>query len=399
MTVYVEDRFTIADARRVEVTPEGFLRLPANIARTGVQTYRTSDGKTFNVLRHPDDVFDTESLASWGGKPVTIGHPAEPVTVDRFKDLAVGLTDLQVHGDRRVADVQERQVGYVRTVVQVTAADGVRAVRDEGRTELSCGYSCDWVPTEGTWDGVPYQMRQQNIRGNHVALLRPGEGRAGPAVRLYGLDSAAVQVDAAPQEVPPMAEQQVPASLIQITRDGVSVPVTADAATLITSWVQAADARAQDMASEMEAMKAKLEKMTGERDALKAELDKMKMPAKDQADLDKQARDAVAAQVARRVQLLADAERLTRGTQAKFTADMGDRAIMEAVILARQPEREISKDRSDAYVEGLYEGISGSVAADAVPPTTPPAPPAVEGDKQLQDSRAKMIADMGKPLT
>ncbi len=51
---------------------------------------------------------------------------------------------------------------------------------DAGKTELSCGYRCDYDWTPGTWNGQPYDAVQRNIRGNHLALVK--KGRMGPDV-------------------------------------------------------------------------------------------------------------------------------------------------------------------------------------------------------------------------
>ena len=68
-------------------TVEGFLvcrNVP--IARTGPQEYLAHelqlDGDPDRVIvvnRHPEDVFEDATLASFEGKPVTDGHPPENV--------------------------------------------------------------------------------------------------------------------------------------------------------------------------------------------------------------------------------------------------------------------------------------------------------------------------------
>ena len=60
-----------------EQTPEGFLRGRACVTNIGVFPYRLEDGSIEYELRHPEDVFDSESMASLKLKPVTNNHPKE----------------------------------------------------------------------------------------------------------------------------------------------------------------------------------------------------------------------------------------------------------------------------------------------------------------------------------
>ena len=38
-----------------------------------------------------------------------------------------------------------------------------------GKTDLSLGYTCDFVMQPGNYDGTPYEVIQTNMRGNHIA--------------------------------------------------------------------------------------------------------------------------------------------------------------------------------------------------------------------------------------
>ena len=80
-------------------TPEGFLLCPGvAIARTGPQPYAADevadDVEGFSdvgvMLRDEDEVFDSEAMASFEGKPLVIDHPDEDVNPDNWKELAVG---------------------------------------------------------------------------------------------------------------------------------------------------------------------------------------------------------------------------------------------------------------------------------------------------------------------
>ena len=55
-------------------------------------------------------------------------------------------------------------------------------VLKRGLRELSLGYDCDLEENPGTWNGMPYDCIQRNIRINHLAIV--DEARAGHQTRL-----------------------------------------------------------------------------------------------------------------------------------------------------------------------------------------------------------------------
>lgn len=153
-------------------TQEGFLicrNVP--IARTGTQDYLARelqlDGdpeRAILVNRLPEDVFETATLASFEGKPVTDGHPPENVSPENYAAYAKGhVQNVRKQGDYIVADL------YVNDAA--LASDIKNAVK----REVSCGYLCNYEP-----DGAGY--KQTHIRGNHVAVVP--KGRAGATVAI-----------------------------------------------------------------------------------------------------------------------------------------------------------------------------------------------------------------------
>lgn len=153
-------------------TQEGFLicrNVP--IARTGTQDYLARelqlDGdpeRAILVNRLPEDVFETATLASFEGKPVTDGHPPENVSPENYAAYAKGhVQNVRKQGDYIVADL------YVNDAA--LASDIKNAVK----REVSCGYLCNYEP-----DGTGY--KQTHIRGNHVAVVP--KGRAGATVAI-----------------------------------------------------------------------------------------------------------------------------------------------------------------------------------------------------------------------
>lgn len=153
-------------------TPEGFLIChDVPIARTGPQDYLARemmlDGdpeRIVTVQRHPEDVFEAATLASFEGKPVTDGHPPENVGPENYSAYTKG----HVQNVRRSGD-------YIVADLYINDANLAEEVRNNVKREVSCGYLCSYVP-----DGAGY--RQSNIRGNHVAVVP--KGRAGAAVAI-----------------------------------------------------------------------------------------------------------------------------------------------------------------------------------------------------------------------
>lgn len=164
-----------------QMTAEGYLVAPGNLARCGVQDYRAyelgldADGmdpmKVIRLHRPPEEVFNPASMASFENKPITIEHPSVAVTADNWRDLAAG----------EVRDVT-RSGELMTGTLLVKAKDAIEALQ-AGKVQLSNGYTFELDMTPGqTADGRAYDGVQRNIRGNHVALV--DAARCGSACRI-----------------------------------------------------------------------------------------------------------------------------------------------------------------------------------------------------------------------
>ena len=161
-------------------SPEGFLIChDVPIARTGPQEYRARelqlDGdpeRIITVNRHPEDVFEDATLASFEGKPITEDHPPENVSPENYAAYTKG----HVQNVRRQGD-------YIIADLYINDAQLADEVKNGLKREVSCGYLCNYVP-----DGESY--RQTAIRGNHVAVVP--KGRAG---REVAIKDAATQAE------------------------------------------------------------------------------------------------------------------------------------------------------------------------------------------------------------
>ena len=174
----ITDTLTL-DASGLSFTRDGFLVGEAKVSRAGnVQQYLGSElgltgdqaSKMFGVYRDPDVVFDSASMMSLAGRPVTRGHPTVPVTADNWRELAKG----------QVGGVIRRDGEHVVAPMAIMDAQAAQEV-GKGARSLSAGYTVDVIPSVGTAaDGTPYQFKQAGqLRFNHVAYLPDNNPRAG----------------------------------------------------------------------------------------------------------------------------------------------------------------------------------------------------------------------------
>ena len=179
MQHYICDRASYRVTRR-EYTDEGFLRVPGNVARVGIQDYLARElglpgnpNRIVKVYRPAEEVFHVDSLASFDGVDVTINHPDGLVNSSNYKKVSAGV----VRGTGRVVD------GFVQCDLIVKDQAAIDAI-NSGKCELSAGYTAVYDDTPGTTpEGEPYDFIQREIRINHVALV--DRARAGASARVF----------------------------------------------------------------------------------------------------------------------------------------------------------------------------------------------------------------------
>ena len=169
-------------------SPKGYLRCNAVVTAAKVLRYYDAQGNRFDVLRHPDQVFDSASLKTLAGLPLTVNHPVEDgqnvlVTPENWQRYAVGTL-----GDSIIADNPFVKIEGLNISAAI-ALDSINA----GLKQLSPGYEAVLVDESGVFEGIPYNRRQYEIVYDHAAILE--EGRNGEAVKLLLNDSANVFID------------------------------------------------------------------------------------------------------------------------------------------------------------------------------------------------------------
>lgn len=163
------DSFLIDGVRR---TGDGYLAAYANVARTGVQTYKGKElGRPelgdVKVYRPAAEVFHKDAMRSMAHRPVTLTHPPVSVSAKNWRKYAMGHT-----GDEVIRDGD-----HVRVPMVVMDAAAISAIEDGSAKELSMGYSTDLKWKKGrTRSGETYDAVQTAIRANHLAIVPVARG-------------------------------------------------------------------------------------------------------------------------------------------------------------------------------------------------------------------------------
>lgn len=167
------DSIEIDDKR---YSKEGFFFDTPILTRTGIFEYPQPDGTVRRELRRPEDVFDSESLASYEGKPIIITHDAQQIDTDNVRREEVGC--ILSPGQQDGENVRAKIVLHDPSAVK---ASGLRA--------LSLGYFQTLIMQPGVWEGKPYDAIQTNIRVNHLALVAVARAGENAHLNMDGQDN------------------------------------------------------------------------------------------------------------------------------------------------------------------------------------------------------------------
>lgn len=323
------------------ITEEGYIRANAIVTRTGIFNYRNADGSLRRELRHPDDVWNDESISSMQLIPVTNGHPNERlVTAENYKRLAVGFTGetIKKNGDFLLANMV------------ITDHETVNAIKNNNRRELSLGYLVDLDETPGNYNGDDYDARQTNVRYNHLAIV--DKARAGSEARI-ALDS--LDAEEFIKEVPEMAKRK-----IKIDNDELFIEESA------ADHIDHLEANVRNLTDEMERVrreldeqKAELANARKELERSEAERDSMRDRVNSPTAMNMTANMDSAAfkkAVNERIKLYQFAEQ-TLGKAKTSNLDSMNAIDIKKTIIS-ECRKSINLDgKSDIYVEAMFDTI------------------------------------------
>lgn len=370
------DRLTIDRSHR---TRDGYLRVTAKVARTGVQDYLgrevDPEGKHFaadqvvKVYRPPEEVFAADSVASFIGRPITDDHPSQPVNAKNWRDLSRGVVGGAV-----------RDGEWLRFDLALMDAELIDKV-DKGKRELSNGYSADLSIEDGIApDGTPYQAVQRRIRGNHVAVV--DRARAGSEARISdGGNKIFADCDFAPVILIADAAQEQSTMKDFLTLDGLKVDLTdADA-------VKAAFAKLQQVAADANTAKDKaltdVATLTTDKATLEAKVATLETQLKDAALTPAKLREAARA--------YADVSGKAKALGVTVTDEMDEAAIQKAVVAAKIGDA--AKDWNEVQIAASFATLAADVKPAAnVQPLGRPAS-TNDGRTAVNDARKAWLAD------
>ena len=126
------DNFEIkVDAGSVEKLPNGSIRFPASITRSGIFQYITN-GKLVKEFRSPEEVFNIDSMATLRSAPITNEHPPEKISPENYSKYSKGALSDNIQQNNDVID----------TVLTVNDKQLIEDILSGKKHEISCGYEC-----------------------------------------------------------------------------------------------------------------------------------------------------------------------------------------------------------------------------------------------------------------
>ena len=326
------------DQAEVEVMPNGFLSLLANLTRTGIFVYQriSPDGSIEIVrqLRTSEEVFDPESLASLTGLPLTNTHPEELISPENASDFIVGMSSDQPK--KILAPVQNGDTEeYIQQRLTIFDEDTIEEVQNKTKNEISLGYTCELDFEPGMYKGQNYDAIQRNIRVNHVSLVRKARGGHNCKVLIDGTETV-VNLDGISELEPDNFKESKDVKVF--TREGKEYKVEDDVYSLLTSLQTNLDE-----SKELSVAKQKeIDKLTAIKDDLES-----KIETKNQNDSADKFNKAVKARVALEAQ------------GAKVLGDvnldsLSDEEIKVKVIKKLRPNTNLD-GKSEDYIQARFD--------------------------------------------
>jgi len=319
------------------LTEEGYIRATAIVTRTGIFLYNNPDGTLRRELRHPSDVWDEESISSMSLIPVTNNHPNNKlVNSKNFKELAIGFTGETIKKDG----------DFILATLVITDHDGVDYVKNQGRKQLSLGYTVDLHQDDGVYKGERYDYRQKNIRYNHLAIVEKARAGADARIALDSMDTVEILLK---------KEDQMAKRKIKIDQDEMMVePEIGDYIDRLQMDVKNLQDERNRVEMELSRMREELEKAFAERDSMQAKMDDpaLKVPV-GTVSMDSMAFQSA---VKERVRVITTAEQTLDKSKRQNLDSMSTLDIKKAVI--SQCRKTISLDgKSFAYVDAMFDTI------------------------------------------
>lgn len=341
-------RYDYGQISKSEISDEGYLKVWCKAARVGTQLYTRGDGKQCREYRPEEEVAKPESLASFGMKAVTMGHP--PVLLDS------GNTN--VHQIGHAGSQVRFNDGFVEVALLITDKEAISQIQRGDAQEVSSGYRVDFDPTPGvTPSGESYDGVQRNIRINHIAIVK--KGRAGSDVRLI-LDSCD-RNDAIAVNENPSNSTLIPMAQVQL--DGLGLDLPAEAAGVIQSYVKDSDRAKADLQSKLDSQEEQIQAVVTENEEtlgrLDAALERIEELEK-QAAVSAESADSRddAAEINEAVnQRLSTLDKFAPILPDEYKFDGEDERAIMAIAYENVFEQAPREDANNDYLLGVLDGV------------------------------------------
>lgn len=189
------ERFDIFTTKKWKMDSNDNLIVEATPTRSGIFKYHDGKGGIVRELRHPDDVFSQETLDSLNQVPYSVQkNHISLFTPKDTRGKAYGVT----FGKATRTDNNE-----TASKIKIWDDSEIKSVTKGNESlELSCGYKCNFYKNEdgsllsGKFDGEDYDVRQKDIRYNHVCRVEKARGGESCRIRLDSADSAICGIEA-----------------------------------------------------------------------------------------------------------------------------------------------------------------------------------------------------------
>lgn len=335
-------RLDISAIKGIEKTPQGFLKIPIYASRVGIQIYRDGQGNVIKEFRSPEEVFAEAAVDSLRVAPLTNDHPSEMVNLDNAKELVVG------YPSGVVENVDNK---FTKTHIIVFDKDTIKDI-ENGRREISLGYSAKLELVSGEYNGEKYDAVQKEIKINHIALV--DRARGGPELRLR-TDSAFQIINDSEKEGESMKIKIGDKEFSVEDELGNAIKAINDELDACKKSLEEnknnKDSFEAEKKTAVDAIQAKADALTSELASVKAELEKAQKEKEEKTDSDK-----IAKEVKIRVAIEKAAERfLEKDVLAKIDS-MSNIELKKAIIVKNCPEAKLD-DKSEVYIEVRYDHI------------------------------------------
>lgn len=300
-------------------TAEGYLIARATIAKTGVFYYANS-GKYEAKL--PGDLFNPESLKTLKNLPIVSEHPNTfNGTIDAY--TAVNHIKGYTVDGAKIIDNKELEI-----TLQIIDADLIDEIETGKRSYISLGMITDLIDETGNYEGKQYQIRQTNIRYNHIAVT--SSPRLGEDMKIR-LDSN-IDIIESREEKKKMAK---------LNLDGIELEIEDSKAPIVQGYMEKQKVKLDSLASESKTLSEQVLKLENEKKVLSEKAVKL-----DSLD--------VSALVSERLELVSKAEKVLGKGKVDIKLDSKD--IIGKVVKSKFPNFDLSKASNDT-LQARFDSI------------------------------------------